>query len=95
VFAIWAGEMAQVAFVVRAHMGGEVSPPGEGMGTEWVLETEIWEEQGHGDLIVVVAVALFAESLVFEGMTPGGIVAFPMRVELVKLVGGKRGDAEE
>ena len=44
---------------------------------------------------MVAAIALFAEGLVFEGVTPGGVVAFPMRVELVKLVGGKWGDTKE
>jgi len=44
---------------------------------------------------VVAAIAFFAKGLMFEGMTPGGVIAFPTRVKLVKLVGGEWGDAKE
>jgi len=61
VFTIWAGEMVQAAFVVRAYMGGEVSSPREGAGTEWALEAEIWEEWRHSCLRMVMAILFFTE----------------------------------
>ena len=42
-----------------------------------------------------MAVTLFTEGLVFKGVAPGGVIAFPMGVEFVKLVGGKWSDMEE
>jgi len=44
---------------------------------------------------VIATVMLFAEGLVLEGVTPGGVVVFPMGVEFVKFVGGEWGDAKE
>jgi len=44
---------------------------------------------------MVVAVALFAKDLVFEGMTPGGVITLLTGVELVKLVGRKRHGTKE
>jgi len=44
---------------------------------------------------VIVAVHLFAEVAVFEGVFPSGVVSLPMSVELVKLVGHVGFGAEE
>jgi len=38
-------------------------------------------------LHVVAAVHLPTKAFVFKGMSPGGIVTFPMRVKLVELMG--------
>jgi len=44
---------------------------------------------------VIAAVALFAESLVLEGVGPSGVAAFLTRVKLVKFVGREWHDMEE
>ena len=55
---------------------------------------EVGKEWRH-DLGVVVAVAFSTESLVFEGVSPGGIASFLMGVEFVKFVGEERGDTKK
>jgi len=94
VFAIWTGEAAWMTLVMSAHMSCEVCLLRKGAGAERALITEIGEEWWHG-LSMIVAIVLFAESLVFEGVGPSGIVAFLTRVELVKFVGGEWGDTKE
>ena len=75
-------------------MSGEICLPGESAGTERALVVEVQKEWGHG-LDVIATVALFTKGSVFEGVVPGGVVAFPMGVELMKFVGGKWGDMKE
>ena len=78
--------LAEVTVVVGADVGCEVCVPRESMGAKWALEPEVWEEWGHRHLSVVAAVSLFAKSIVFDGVRPSGVVAFPTRIEFVKLV---------
>ena len=40
-FAVWTGESAGTAFVVRAYMSGKIGPPREGAGAERALEAEV------------------------------------------------------
>jgi len=56
---------------------------------------EIWEEWWHGSLVVITAVLLFTEGAVFKRVGPSSVVLLPMRIELVKFVGGEWGDTEE
>jgi len=58
------------------------------------LISEVGKERRH-DLGVVAAVAFSTESLVFKGVSPGGVASFLTGVELVKFVGRKWGDAKK
>jgi len=95
VFAVGAGELVWATLVVSAHMRCEVHLPREGTGAEGTLVMEIWEERWHDNLVVIAAVLLFAEGLIFKRVGPGGVIPRPRRIELVKLVTGKWGDVEE
>jgi len=77
------------------YVSGEVSFVREGTGAERTLVMEIGKEWRHDDLVVVAAVFLFTEGAVFERVGPGSIVLLSTRVELVKFVTGKGGDAKE
>src|SRR6267142_4692333 len=76
------------------YMTREVCFPRKGAGAEGALVSEVGEERWH-DLGVIAAVSFFTESLVFKGVSPGGVAPFLMGAEFVKLVGGERGDAKE
>src|SRR6267142_376658 len=94
VFTIWAGKAAWMARVVSVYMSCEVCFTRKGTGAERALITEVTEERRHG-LGVVAAVALSAKGLVLKRVAPGSVIAFLAWVELVKFVGGERGDTKE
>jgi len=94
VLAIWAGETAQTTLVMSAYVSCEVCFSRESTGAEGALIAEVWEERRH-DLGVISAVALFAEGLMLEGMSPSGVAAFLTGVEFVKFVGREWSNAKE
>jgi len=93
-FAIWAGETAWATLVVGAHMSREVCFAREGAGTEGALIPEVREEWRH-DLVMVSAVTLFAEGLMFKRMSPSSVTALLMGVKFVEFMGGEGRDTEE
>ena len=76
---VWRGFDIRISDMERCIVGGVR------VGRTWCR----WEEGNwfHANLIVVVAVALFAEVRVLVCVRPGSVVPLPTSVELVVLVG--------
>src|SRR6267142_4763196 len=94
VFTIGAGESSWTTLVMSVHVSHKVCFSQEGTGAEGALVVEVREERRY-DSGVITAVTLFAKGSVFKRVAPGGVIVFPMGVELVEFMRGKWGDAEE